>query len=72
MIHDVAVAIRRLQRDDKIRTAMTVDCDVHHGNGSQFIFYERPDVLFCSIHVDPRFSAPFYAGHADEIGEGAG
>jgi len=38
MIHDVAVAIRRLQRDGKIRTAMTVDCDVHHGNGTAAIF----------------------------------
>jgi acetoin utilization deacetylase AcuC-like enzyme len=38
MVHDVAVAIRRLQRDEKIRTAMTVDCDVHHGNGTAAIF----------------------------------
>lgn len=38
MIHDVAVAIRRLQRDDLIRTAMTVDCDVHQGNGTAAIF----------------------------------
>lgn len=38
MIHDVAVAIRRLQRDGKIRAAMTVDCDVHHGNGTAAIF----------------------------------
>ena len=38
MVHDVAVAIRRLQRDDKIRTAMTVDCDVHQGNGTASIF----------------------------------
>jgi acetoin utilization deacetylase AcuC-like enzyme len=38
MIHDVAVAIRRLQRDDKIHTAMTVDCDVHQGNGTAAIF----------------------------------
>lgn len=38
MIHDVAVAIRRLQRDDKIRRAMTVDCDVHQGNGTASIF----------------------------------
>ncbi|MFZ0279627.1 MAG: histone deacetylase [Candidatus Sulfotelmatobacter sp.] len=38
MIHDVAVAIRRLQHDDKIRTAMTVDCDVHQGNGTAAIF----------------------------------
>ena len=38
MIHDVAVAIRRLQRDEEIRTAMTVDCDVHQGNGTAAIF----------------------------------
>ena len=38
MIHDVAVAIRRMQRDGRIRTAMTVDCDVHQGNGTAVIF----------------------------------
>ncbi|MGA8540978.1 MAG: histone deacetylase [Terriglobales bacterium] len=38
MIHDVAVAIRCMQRDGKIRTAMTVDCDVHQGNGTATIF----------------------------------
>src|SRR5437764_2396206 len=38
MIHDVAVAIRRMQKDGKIRTAMTVDCDVHQGNGTAAIF----------------------------------
>ena len=38
MIHDVAVAIRRLQRDEQISTAMTVDCDVHQGNGTAAIF----------------------------------
>src|SRR5689334_6595049 len=38
MIHDVAVAIRRMQKDGRIRTAMTVDCDVHHGNGTAAIF----------------------------------
>jgi acetoin utilization deacetylase AcuC-like enzyme len=38
MIHDVAVAIRRMQRDDKIARAMTVDCDVHQGNGTAAIF----------------------------------
>src|SRR3981081_609967 len=37
MIHDVAIAIRRTQRDGKIRTAMTVDCDVHQGNGTAAI-----------------------------------
>lgn len=38
MIHDVAVAIRRMQKDGKIGRAMTVDCDVHHGNGTAAIF----------------------------------
>jgi acetoin utilization deacetylase AcuC-like enzyme len=38
MIHDVAVAIRRMQRDGKIARAMTVDCDVHQGNGTAVIF----------------------------------
>ena len=38
MVHDVAVAIRRMQRDGKIRKAMTVDCDVHQGNGTAAIF----------------------------------
>ena len=41
MIHDVAVAIRRLQHDGAIRRAMTVDCDVHHGNGTAAIFSEE-------------------------------
>ncbi|MGD0212537.1 MAG: histone deacetylase [Terriglobales bacterium] len=38
MINDVAVAIRRMQREGRIRTAMTVDCDVHQGNGTAVIF----------------------------------
>lgn len=38
LIHDVAIAIRRVQQDNKIRTAMTVDCDVHQGNGTAAIF----------------------------------
>jgi acetoin utilization deacetylase AcuC-like enzyme len=38
LIHDVAVAIRRMQKDGEIKTAMTVDCDVHHGNGTAAIF----------------------------------
>ena len=38
MVHDVAVAIRRMQHDGKIRHAMTVDCDVHQGNGTAAIF----------------------------------
>ncbi|HSZ62368.1 MAG TPA: histone deacetylase [Terriglobales bacterium] len=38
MLNDVAIAIRCMQRDEKIRRAMTVDCDVHQGNGTAAIF----------------------------------
>lgn len=49
-----------------------LDIDYHHGNGTQDIFYADPDVFFTSIHADPRTDYPFYWGHADERGEGAG
>ena len=49
-----------------------LDIDVHHGNGTQGIFWERSDVLTVSIHADPSNYFPFYAGHADETGGGAG
>ncbi len=49
-----------------------LDVDYHHGNGTQSIFYDRADVLFVSIHGDPCSEYPFYLGHADELGEGAG
>src|SRR6516162_6688759 len=49
-IHDVAVAIRRLQADGTIRKAMVVDTDVHHGNGTAAIFANQPCVFTLSIH----------------------
>jgi acetoin utilization deacetylase AcuC-like enzyme len=49
-IHDVAVAIRRLQKDGAIKTAMVVDTDVHHGNGTAAIFAGDKSVLTLSIH----------------------
>jgi acetoin utilization deacetylase AcuC-like enzyme len=49
-IHDVAVAIRRLQADGVIRKAMVVDTDVHHGNGTATIFAKQPSVFTLSIH----------------------
>jgi acetoin utilization deacetylase AcuC-like enzyme len=49
-IHDVAIAIRRLQRDGELRRAMVVDCDVHHGNGTAAIFAGDPSVFTLSIH----------------------
>ncbi len=49
-VHDVAVAIRKLQHDGAIRTAMIVDTDVHHGNGTAAIFAEDKSVFTVSIH----------------------
>ena len=49
-----------------------LDVDVHAGNGTQGIFYRRPDVLTVSLHCDPADFYPFFAGHADERGAGDG
>jgi acetoin utilization deacetylase AcuC-like enzyme len=49
-----------------------LDVDVHHGNGTQGIFYERGDVLTVSIHADPAFYYPYVWGYAHERGAGAG
>lgn len=49
-----------------------VDVDVHHGNGTQGIFYNRGDVLTCSVHADPMNYYPFFWGHGSERGEGDG
>jgi acetoin utilization deacetylase AcuC-like enzyme len=54
------------------RRVAILDVDYHHGNGTQDIFYARGDILFVSIHADPRTDYPFYWGHSDEIGEGEG
>src|SRR5205814_5003559 len=49
-----------------------LDVDVHHGNGTQGIFYERPDVLTVSIHADPVFFYLYVWGYAHERGAGPG
>jgi acetoin utilization deacetylase AcuC-like enzyme len=49
-INDVAIAVRRLQKDGLIRRAMTVDCDVHHGNGTAALFAGDSSVFTLSIH----------------------
>ncbi|MCW5980045.1 MAG: histone deacetylase [Bryobacteraceae bacterium] len=56
-VHDVAVAIRALQRRGEIRRAMVVDCDVHHGNGTAAIFAGDPTVLTISIHQYNNYPA---------------
>ncbi len=57
LINDVAVAIRVLQRSGEIRSAMTVDCDVHHGNGTAAIFRDDSSVFTLSIHQFSNYPA---------------
>lgn len=58
VIHDVAVAIRRLQKDRLIERAMTVDCDVHQGNGTAAIFGEDETVYTISLHQENNYPYP--------------
>lgn len=58
MIHDVAIAIRRMQADGAVKTAMVVDTDVHHGNGTAAIFGEDETVFTLSIHQESNYPLP--------------
>jgi acetoin utilization deacetylase AcuC-like enzyme len=68
-LNNAAIAANWLSA--KGRVAL-LDIDYHCGNGTQDIFYERADVLTISIHADPNFEYPYYAGYAAETGAGAG
>jgi acetoin utilization deacetylase AcuC-like enzyme len=54
-INDIAIAIRRMQQDGRIRRAMVVDCDVHHGNGTAAIFASDDSVFTLSIHQENNY-----------------
>ncbi len=69
-LNNSAIAAERL-RAAGFRPAI-LDVDVHHGNGTQGIFYRRSNVLTVSIHADPARFYPFFWGHAHERGEGDG
>jgi acetoin utilization deacetylase AcuC-like enzyme len=56
-IHDVAVAIRKLQADGAVKKAMVVDTDVHHGNGTAAIFSKDATVFTISIHQENNYPA---------------
>ena len=70
-LNNAAVAAQALRDSGAARVAV-LDIDYHHGNGTQAIFYERADVHFASVHADPMSDYPYYLGHADERGAGAG
>ncbi len=69
-IANTAIAVQRLAKHHG-RIAV-LDIDVHHGNGTQQIFYDRDDVLTVSLHGKPETLFPFICGYADERGECAG
>ena len=69
-LNNAAAAAQSLR--SRFERVAIIDVDVHHGNGTQDIFYRRSDVLTVSLHADPMRFYPFFWGHASERGEGAG
>ncbi len=67
--NNAAIAAQGLSKWGKVAV---LDLDYHHGNGTQEIFYRRPDVLTLSIHGHPAIAYPHFSGFADEWGEGEG
>jgi acetoin utilization deacetylase AcuC-like enzyme len=67
--NNIAIAARHAQKQHGAQKIAIVDWDVHHGNGTQDIFYEDGSVFFASTHQSPLY--PF-TGHADETGSGKG
>lgn len=55
VFNDGAIAIRTLQREGRIVKAMVIDCDVHQGDGTAFIFREEPSVFTCSVHQEDLY-----------------
>ena len=70
-LNNAALAALRLLDRGAARVAI-LDVDYHHGHGTQSIFYARNDVLYVSLHCDPRVEYPYYYGYSNERGEGAG
>src|SRR3984957_17709224 len=69
VFNNIAIAARYAQRKHGLERVMIVDWDVHHGNGTQDIFYSDPSVFFFSTHQWPLYPG---TGRADETGEGRG
>jgi acetoin utilization deacetylase AcuC-like enzyme len=71
-LNNAALAAEALRRSGASQVAV-LDIDAHHGNGTQAIFYGRPDVFYGSVHVDPGAGwFPHYMGFAGERGAGRG
>ncbi|MBI5229533.1 histone deacetylase [Candidatus Micrarchaeota archaeon] len=80
-LNNIAYAVRRIQKEKQLKKALIVDFDLHHGNGTQDIFYSDDSVYYLSLHQDPSFTFPFHSGFEEEnnfhiknipLGEGTG
>jgi len=69
LFNNVAIAARYAQATYGLERVMIVDYDVHHGNGTQDVFYRDPSVLYLSTHQYPHYPG---TGYFSEIGEGPG
>jgi len=65
MLNDVAIAVRKLQKQKKVKKILLIDLDVHQGNGNAFIFINDPDVYTFSIHEEENYPNPKPAGSLD-------
>src|SRR5262249_26973539 len=71
LFNNIALAAHHAREKHELTKVLIIDWDVHHGNGTQDIFFEDPNIVFYSIH---RFGAGFYpgTGAAEETGKGKG
>jgi len=70
LFNNVAITAEYLKREHGLERVLIVDWDVHHGNGTQSIFYDDPSVMFFSLHQDGNY--PPQSGTVEEVGEGKG
>jgi acetoin utilization deacetylase AcuC-like enzyme len=68
LFNNIAIAARWLTRNRGLKTVMIMDWDVHHGNGTQDIFYDDPSVIYISLHKKHHYPG---SGWPDEMGAGA-
>lgn len=70
-LNNIAIAAQYLRENGASKIAI-LDIDLHHGNGTQDIFYNRSDVLVVNINADPHFKFPHFTGYNDEHGQETG
>lgn len=69
LFNNIAVAARHLQKKHQVKKIAIIDWDVHHGNGTQDIFYQDPTVFYMSTHLYPHYPG---SGASHEVGMGKG